>query len=173
MTIDWVTECLTQGHLVDAKGWLVEGDREARGGARRARERRERGEGGLFDGWEVEGGVGVWGREETRRDVRSLVEAGGGRWVEGGRGEERGGEGSGGRRVVVLDDSRERVKVENRRLLTAERCEEWQRAGVGVVTTTWLFACISHFTIQPIPGDPTTLLLDSPTQHRPRVPDAA
>ena len=177
VTIDWVAECLTQGRVVDAGEWVVEGDRVGRGGARRARERKEMGGGGLFEGWEVEGGWGVWGREETKRDVRSLVEAGGGEWVEGEGGRWGGEAGKGGeggewegeegrRRVVVLDDSKERVKVENRRLLTASRCEEWKRAGVWVVTTTWLFACISHFAIQPAPDDPATLL-DSPTQHTP------
>ena len=148
ITIDWVTECLSRRQLVSAADFLIAGDREAEGGAERARQRRDRGDGGLFDGLQVEP-LGAWGRQETRRDVRSLVEAGRGVWREPG-GEEDKADGEERRCVLLLDDSKERVKAENRKMLTPELERECKRKGVGVVSTSWLFSCISHFELQPV-----------------------
>ena len=148
LCVDWVTDCLQQRRLVDEQPFVITGDEKAEDTARRARERRERGEQPLLSGvtvWEA----GRWAKEETQREVKKVVEVGGGRWA--GRMQDiqpstATVEHEAERRFLILDDSK-KVDAENQRLLTPTFLADCRRLQLRVISTSWLMDCVSRLSL--------------------------
>ena len=155
VTIDWVTECIVARRLLDAAQFRVKGDtRHATGGeARRKWIVQSEAEGGvterqlLFAGWRVSD-AGKWSNAVVRNDVRSIVEVGGGQWLGGD--EDGGGGAAVGKRYVLYDDGK-KVAEDNRALLSDEMVRSYEVRGISVAPCSWLFDCVSSFSILPVP----------------------
>ena len=158
VTIDWVTESIVARRMLDAAPYAVKGDtRFPHGGDTRRQWYDAVGTGGgmdgvgLLGGWVV-GEVGVWGNRVVRDDVRAIVEVGGGQWV-GCDGLSDGVVDVDSTRYVVWDDGK-KVGDDNRALLTDEMVRAYEERGISAVPCSWLFDCVSSFSILPIPPLP-------------------
>ena len=150
VTIDWVTESIVARRLLDGAEYRVKGDtRHPTGGETRRRwnERADDDE-GLLAGWQVSE-LGQWSNKVVRDDVRAIVEVGGGQWL--GSDDQAGG--VAGKRYVVFDDGK-KVGADNRALLSDEVVRSYEGRGISVVPCSWLFDCVSSFSILPTPLPP-------------------
>ena len=149
VTIDWVTESIVARRMLDATPYAVRGDsRWPQGGETRRLWYEAVNGAGLLGGWEV-GELGVWSNKVVRDDVRAIVQVGGGQWVGSGDMAD-GAPVAGSTRYVVWDDGK-KVMDENRALLTTELVREYEERGISAVPCSWLFDCVSSFSILPIP----------------------
>ena len=148
VTIDWVTESIVARRLLDGAEYRVKGDTRHPNGGETRRKWNEQAddEQRLLAGWQVSE-MGQWSNKVVRDDVRAIVEVGGGQWL----GSEESASGTDGRRYVLFDDGK-KVANDNRSLLSNEVQRSYEVRGISVVPCSWLFDCVSSFTVLPIPS---------------------
>ena len=147
VTIDWVTESIAAGRLLDGADYRVKGDsRYPTGGETRRQWNEPNGdEQRLFAGWQVSE-LGQWSNKVVRDDVRAMVEVGGGQWL----GSDDQASDVAGERYVLYDDGK-KVADDNRALLSEEVVRSCEERGIRAVPCSWLFDCVSSFTVMPVP----------------------
>ena len=147
VTIDWVTDSIVSRRLVDGAKFRVKGDsRHPTGGeARQHWLERADDQQRLLTGWQVSE-LGQWSNKVVRDDVRAIMEVGGGHWL----GSDDQADGAADKRYVLFDDGK-RVVADNRALLSEEVVRSYEERGISVVPCSWLFDCVSSFSLLPTP----------------------